>query len=95
MLIFFGAEVDLVQLRQTIDQFGNFGLAAAAYNGGPTRVRNWLAGRSRLPKETRSYVLRVTGRSVEYWKRNGAQARPRAMPVNECLDASMQNAASE
>jgi hypothetical protein len=54
-------------LRQLIDRFGNFGLAAAAYNGGPRRVRDWLDGRGRLPKETREYVLRITGREPEYW----------------------------
>src|ERR1700761_4794979 len=26
------------------EQFGNLGLAAAAYNGGPARVTRWLAG---------------------------------------------------
>ena len=33
-------------------QFGNFGLAAAAYNGGPNRVARWLVKKSRLPTET-------------------------------------------
>jgi hypothetical protein len=32
-------------LRELQEQFGNLGLAAAAYNAGPTRVRDWLAGR--------------------------------------------------
>ena len=31
-------------LRELADQFGNLGLAAAAYNAGPQRVRDWLAG---------------------------------------------------
>ena len=30
-------------------RFGNLGLAAAAYNGGPARVEAWLAGRGGLP----------------------------------------------
>ena len=34
-------------------RFGNWGLAAAAYNGGPSRVASWLAGRGGLPFETR------------------------------------------
>src|SRR3954469_18723959 len=34
-------------------QFGNLGLAAAAYNGGPGRVARWIAGRDELPAETR------------------------------------------
>jgi len=49
------------------EQFGNLGLAAAAYNGGPARVASWLAGRGDLPSETRSYVLIVTGRTAEEW----------------------------
>ena len=35
-------------LRDLKDQFGNLGLAAAAYNAGPARVRGWLAGARRL-----------------------------------------------
>jgi len=48
-------------------QFGNHGLAAAAYNAGPRRVNNWLARRASLPSETRAYVLSVTGRPAEQW----------------------------
>ncbi|MFC1460762.1 lytic transglycosylase domain-containing protein [Microvirga arabica] len=48
-------------------QFGNLGLAAAAYNGGPARVASWLAGRGGLPAETQNYVVAVTGRSAEEW----------------------------
>src|SRR5882672_9156680 len=33
-------------------QFGNLGLAAAAYNAGPRRVREWLAGSGYMPQET-------------------------------------------
>ena len=48
-------------------QFGNLGLAAAAYNAGPRRVREWLAGTGPMPQETRSYVLAITGRNVDDW----------------------------
>jgi hypothetical protein len=54
----------LAELR---DKFGNLGLAAAAYNAGPQRVREFIAGSRGLPAETRNYVLAVTGRSVEDW----------------------------
>jgi hypothetical protein len=54
----------LEELHRT---FGNLGLAAAAYNAGPGRVREWLSGRSGLPAETRNYVLRITGRSADDW----------------------------
>ena len=37
-------------------QFGNLGLAAAAYNAGPGRVARWLAGEAGLPSETRTFV---------------------------------------
>jgi hypothetical protein len=54
-------------LKTLRDQFGNLGLAAAAYNAGSGRVQNWLAKRSRLPKETRDYVLSITGHAPERW----------------------------
>jgi hypothetical protein len=54
-------------LRQLADDFGNLGLAAAAYNAGPGRVRDWLDGRGALPGQTRAYVLAVTGRPAEEW----------------------------
>jgi hypothetical protein len=49
-------------------QFGNLGLAAAAYNGGPGRVSAWLAGSGGLPAETRNYVLAITGAPAEDWR---------------------------
>jgi len=55
----------LADLRR---EFGNFGLAAAAYNAGAERVRAWLAGSSGLPYETRDYVQFITGRAAEEWK---------------------------
>ena len=52
-------------------RFGNLGLAAAAYNGGPGRLAKWLAGEGGLPAETRDYVVAITGRSAEDWKADG------------------------
>jgi hypothetical protein len=54
-------------LRELYEQFGNLGLAAAAYNGGPKRVLDWMASRGNLPAETRTYVLSITGRPAEQW----------------------------
>jgi hypothetical protein len=54
-------------LRELRAQFGNIGLAAAAYNAGPKRVRDWLAGHSSLPAQTRNYVSIITGRSANDW----------------------------
>jgi hypothetical protein len=61
-------------LRDLRREFGNLGLAAAAYNAGSGRVRDWLVGRRPLPAETRAYVRLVTGRSVEEW--TGGQTNP-------------------
>lgn len=58
------AALFLVELQQ---QFGNLGLAAAAYNAGAARVEKWLAGEGGLPTETRNYVAAVTGHSAEEW----------------------------
>jgi soluble lytic murein transglycosylase-like protein len=58
-------------LRELADQFGNLGLAAAAYNAGPQRVRDWLSGARTLPAETRNYVLAITGLSADEWARSG------------------------
>jgi Transglycosylase SLT domain len=54
-------------LRELSARFGNVGLAAAAYNAGERRVAEWLAGRGRLPRETRDYVRIITGHPVEAW----------------------------
>jgi soluble lytic murein transglycosylase-like protein len=58
-------------LREYRTRFGSLGLAAAAYNAGPRRVRDWLEGRATLPAETRDYVVRITGRSAEEWRLGG------------------------
>ncbi len=57
-------------------RFGNLGLAAAAYNGGPARVEAWLAGRGGLPSETRSYVSAITGRGAEDWAEESRRIGP-------------------
>jgi hypothetical protein len=54
-------------LRELHQQFGNLGLAAAAYNAGPQRVRDWIAGKRSIPNETRNYVFAITGRSIDEW----------------------------
>jgi hypothetical protein len=54
----------LAELR---NQFGNIGFAAAAYNAGPRRLRDWLDGTGGMPAETRNYVLATTGRGLEDW----------------------------
>jgi hypothetical protein len=49
----------LADLRR---QFGNLGLAAAAYNAGEERVSGWLSGDRYLPLETENYVLAILGK---------------------------------
>src|SRR5205823_2206489 len=63
-------------------RFGNLGLAAAAYNGGPARVEAWLAGRGSLPWETRNYMSAITGRTAEAWA-DGARSEKGAEPAQE------------
>ena len=58
-------------LKDLRGQFGNLGLAAAAYNAGPGRVRAWLAGTASMPAQTRAYVSAVTGNSVDEWASGG------------------------
>ena len=73
----------LADLRK---QFGNLGLAAAAYNGGAARVSKWLAGDGGLPAETRAYVAAITGVPADDWRTGPAKAieypegGPPAMP---------------
>ncbi|MGV7215244.1 lytic transglycosylase domain-containing protein [Bradyrhizobium sp. UFLA05-112] len=54
-------------LRKLRDDFGNLGLAAAAYNAGSGRIQKWLAKQSALPRETRDYVRIITGTRAEDW----------------------------
>jgi Transglycosylase SLT domain len=58
-------------LRDLYMEFGNLGLAAAAYNAGPKRIQDWLAKRASLPPETQKYVKTVTGGQ----RRPGPRAR--------------------
>jgi hypothetical protein len=57
-------------LKVLREHFGNLGYAAAAYNAGAGRVGRWLDRRRPLPRETRTYVLRVTGRTADAWRKS-------------------------
>jgi hypothetical protein len=78
-------------LRELRAQFGNLGLAAAAYNAGTQRVRDWLAGKRTLPSETQIYVRNVTGRSVQEWTRPDQKPLRVTIPT-EMSCAQMQTA---
>ncbi|MDF1835680.1 MAG: lytic transglycosylase domain-containing protein [Alteraurantiacibacter sp. bin_em_oilr2.035] len=45
-------------LREMYDRYGAAGFLAA-YNAGPGRYEDWLAGRRSLPLETRRYVAKI------------------------------------
>jgi hypothetical protein len=71
-------------LRDLRRQFGNLGLAAAAYNAGPRRVREWLAGTGPMPSETRNYVFAITGSTVEQWSKGGDAADKKQQGGSDC-----------
>src|SRR6266568_4569859 len=70
-------------LRELRAQFGNLGLAAAAYNAGPGRVQAWLAGQASLPGETRAYVMAITGYPAEAWRAGEPQEKV-VLPALPC-----------
>lgn len=72
-------------LNELREQFGNLGLAAAAYNAGPRRVQEWLAGSGPMPQETRNYVAAITGTTVDDWAAVGKNGkRPNRVPGTGC-----------
>ena len=60
-------------LSQMLDRYGQPELALAAYNAGPGRVDDYLAGRATLPDETQAYVPKV---AAAYQRLSGAQDQP-------------------
>jgi len=69
-------------LHNLARQFGNLGLAAAAYNAGPRRIEAWLAKKGGLPEETRNYVRTITGRPAEKWMTLAAPSPAATLPPN-------------
>jgi len=51
--------------------FGNLGLAAAAYNAGENRVSTWLTSGGFLPLETEEYVLDIMGEPADNFSERG------------------------
>jgi transglycosylase-like protein with SLT domain len=91
-------------LRALRREFGNLGLAAAAYNAGAGRIKGWLErraklperirGRAKLPKETQDYVTTITGHAPERWI-VGAPERadftvPARLPCRQAIDAEQE-----
>ncbi len=74
-------------LSELRGQFGNLGLAAAAYNAGPRRLQEWLAGSGTMPQETRNYVAAITGTAVDDWATAGRKDRlPDRAPRSSCRE---------
>jgi len=88
-------------LRQLLAQFGNIGLAAAAYNAGPRRIQDWLVSKNRkskLPEETQGYVRAITGKPVENWKSVAklvADKRPASLAPCKTDDAEVLQVAEQ
>jgi hypothetical protein len=74
-------------LADLLEQFGNLGLAAAAYNAGPKRVQDWMDKRRNLPAETRHYVYKITGRPAEHWANPRIDGSKVSFPIHaDCPD---------
>jgi hypothetical protein len=88
-------------LRSLRHEFGNLGLAAAAYNAGSRRVHDWLGSQRGLPQETQAYVRFVTGHSVDEWaadrtdqvKMSTLEAVPCNLPVTASIGPKPDTAA--
>ena len=74
-------------LNELRGQFGNLGLAAAAYNAGPRRVQEWLAGTGAMPQETRNYVMAITGSSIDDWAAAAKNGKtPQRVTTSSCRE---------
>jgi hypothetical protein len=61
-------------------ELGNWGLAAAAYNGGINRVKRWIAnGGGALPYETEAYVADITARPADWFREVGREIELRPL----------------
>jgi hypothetical protein len=74
-------EASSLYLDELRDQFGNLGLAAAAYNAGEKRLSGFLVS-DRLPLETRDYVFAITGYPVETWRDNPPKQAAESLDPN-------------
>ena len=71
-------------LRDLKAELGNWGLAAAAYNGGPNRVKAWMANGGSLPDETERYVNAITFHPVDWFLDDGHELEEK--PLDDKLD---------
>ncbi|MEF2551537.1 lytic transglycosylase domain-containing protein [Aurantimonas sp. A2-1-M11] len=69
-------------------ELGNWGLAAAAYNGGINRVKRWLASGGSLPFETEEYVNAITFRPADWFREEGRELEERPLDAERDFDES-------
>nr|WP_245411865.1 lytic transglycosylase domain-containing protein [Phyllobacterium leguminum] len=69
-------------LKDLRKAFGNWGLAAAAYNAGAGRVSSWLKSGGFLPLETEGYVRDITGQAADDF---AAGSQLEATPLDAAL----------
>ncbi len=69
-------------------ELGNWGLAAAAYNGGPNRVKRWIANGGQLPYETENYVVAITARPALWFTEDGREIEARPLEDGKEFDES-------
>lgn len=72
-------------LKDLHKDFGNWGLAAAAYNAGAGRVSSWLKSGGFLPLETEGYVRDITGQPADDFAA-GAHLQARALDAKLPFD---------
>ncbi|MAU96434.1 MAG: lytic transglycosylase [Fulvimarina sp.] len=60
-------------------ELGNWGLAAAAYNGGINRVKRWIVSGGRLPYETENYVLAIAFQPAVWFQEDGREVAERPL----------------
>lgn len=63
---------------------GSEGLALAGYNWGEGHVKKWLdagADPQKMPQETRDYVRKITGRSIQSWTEGGDNKEASLFPA--------------
>lgn len=75
----------LADLRRA---YGNWGLAAAAYNAGGGRVERLLRDGSRLPRETRDYVYSITGQPATWFTEPGREVASRPLEEGKSFEES-------
>lgn len=78
-------------LKDLKDDLGNWGLAAAAYNGGVNRVRSWLAEGGSLPLETEDYVNAITFRPADWFREPGREIEEKPLSANKSFAEACQD----